>query len=231
MVSGFAQYIEQPAGQIGSIVISGALSRMYSGDKWDMNTFIECLREQVKEAKAPEEKNIGNLFVRMLESYRDDPVASCLFGEDEISHSVANARLVIQDLFGLDFPDETQTDPDKWRESQRFAVSMLYLSTEIRLRKLMEADIETLKFFLIDEAWMLRAIPEGRALINKIILLGRYINMINILGIQNVDVLTPKGEKDDITANLGWIFIFKLDSPYQVEHAVRILNLPEDVTG
>ena len=52
----------------GSIVISGALSRMYSGDKWDMNTFIECLREQVKEAKAPEEKNIGNLFVRMLES-------------------------------------------------------------------------------------------------------------------------------------------------------------------
>ena len=156
-------------------------------------------------------------------------MASCLFGEDEINHSVANARLVIQDLFGLDFPDETQTDPDKWRESQRFAVSMLYLSTEIGLRKLMEADIETLKFFLIDEAWMLRAIPEGRALINKIILLGRYINMINILGIQNVDVLTPKGEKDDITANLGWIFIFKLDSPYQVEHAVRILNLPEDV--
>ena len=42
----------------------------------------------------------------------------------------------------------------------------------------MDEDIETLKFFLMDEVWTLRAIPEGRALINKVILLGRSMNMI-----------------------------------------------------
>ena len=112
----------------GSILIGAALTRMYSGKTWDMDTFIKCLNEQVDEAEDPGEDRIGKMFIRFLEQYRTDPVKSCVFGKDDINNSVANARLVVQDLFGLDFPDETsQTDPDDWRESQRFAVSMLYL--------------------------------------------------------------------------------------------------------
>jgi hypothetical protein len=212
----------------GSIVIDAALHRMYQGDTWDMDTFIRCLKEQVNVSDDPEEQKIGKLFIRLLDQYRDDPVKSCVFGKDEVTRSIANARLVVQSLTGLDFPNESQTNPDKWRDSQRFSVSMLYLSTQIGIKKLMEEDINTIKFFLIDEAWMLRAIPEGRALINKVLLMGRAMNLILILGVQNTDVLLPKDENDDITANLGWMFFFKLESRVQVKHAVEILNLPED---
>ena len=212
----------------GSIVISAALNRMYSGDTWDMDTFLKCLNEQVEQSDVQDEKELGNMFIRMLEQYREDPVKSCVFGKDEVTRSVSNARLVVQNLFGLEFPDQTQRNPDQWRENQRFAVSLLYLSTQIGLRKLMEKDLETLKFFLIDEAWMLRAIPEGRALINKVQLLGRAFNLILILGLQNPDVLLPRDENDDITANLGWMFFFKQESHIQVGHAVKILNLPEE---
>jgi hypothetical protein len=215
----------------GSIIVEAALMRLYKGDTWDMDTFIQCLMHEVEQGKTETEREIGFLYYRMLEQLREDPIGRCIFGPDTPDRSVQSARLVVQSISGLDLPGEDQKDPKLWRPSQRFAVSMLYLSSEIGFHKLMMADPSILKFFLIDEGWMLRAIPEGRALINKVLLMGRALNIILLLGVQNADVLLPSkdAQNDDIAGNLGWIFIFKLESQNQVDAAIRILNLPGHV--
>ncbi|QQE79668.1 ATP-binding protein [Alicyclobacillus sp. SO9] len=211
-----------------AIVVNAALNKLYQTQSWDMESFLACVARVGEEGENEKERQTAALIRRILDQFRHDPVAQCVFGQDEANHTLAEAKLVVQSLRNLEFPDRSMPDPDKWREPQRFAVSMLYLSTQIGLRKLMEADSVIPKFFLIDEAWILRSIPEGRELINRILLLGRALNLILVLGIQNPDVLLPKHENDDLTANLGWLMFFTLESNVQVRHAVQILHLPDD---
>ena len=76
---------------------------------------------------------------------------------------------------------------------------------------------------------MLRSIPEGRALLNSMILMGRSMNLVLMMAVQNPDVLLPKSGKanDDLAANMGWFFIGYLTSADQVAHAVRLLGLTD----
>ena len=50
------------------------------------------------------------------------------------------------------------------------------------------------------------------------------------MNLVNPDVLLSQSESqnDDFSAQLGWIFVGKLDSQQQIRHALRLLHLPED---
>ncbi|MCY0894998.1 MAG: ATP-binding protein [Alicyclobacillaceae bacterium] len=213
--------------------LSNALDRMYQGERWDMRHYLAALEAVVRdESCADEERKVARLYRDTLSRLKDDEQGRAIFGEDGADNRMDDrARLVVVSIMGLEFPEAGQS-PLHWRPGQRFAVAVLYLITRIGFMRLMSAPAHVKKFFLIDEAWILRSIPEGRALINSILLTGRSMNIVLLLGMQNPDVLLPSAEvggNDDIAANLGWIFVGRLLSEMQVRHAVQLLGLPDDV--
>ncbi|AEJ43680.1 ATP-binding protein [Alicyclobacillus acidocaldarius] len=214
--------------QRASLVIQRALHALYQGERWDMDHFLMCLAAERNNAQRPEEeRNLADLFLGLLEHYRTSELGRALYGKTEDNVMDSRARLVVASIMGLDFPDPGSS-PDAWRESQRFAVAILYLVTQIAFRRLIMAPQNVRKFFAVDEAWILRSIPEGRALLNRMLLLGRSMNLVLMMAVQNPDVLLPKPgqENDDVAASLGWTFVGRLTSRIQVEHAVRLLGLP-----
>ncbi|WP_062308947.1 ATP-binding protein [Alicyclobacillus sendaiensis] len=215
--------------QRASLVIQRALNTLYEGEKWDMDHFLVCLEHEQRDTQRTEdERDLADLFLGLLEHYRMSELGRALYGKDgEDNVMDSRARLVVASIMGLDFPDPGSS-PDAWRESQRFAVAILYLVTQIAFRRLVVAPQHVRKFFAVDEAWILRSIPEGRALLNRMLLLGRSMNLVLMLAVQNPDVLLPKqgAENDDMAASLGWTFVGRLTSRTQVEHAVRLLGLP-----
>ncbi|MCY0870764.1 MAG: ATP-binding protein, partial [Firmicutes bacterium] len=213
--------------------LNHALDRLYQGEKWDMAHYLAALAAVHRdEGCADEERKAARLYHDTLARMQDDEQGRAIFGEDGADNRMdERARLIVVSIMGLEFPDAGQS-PVHWRPGQRFAVAILYLITRIGFLRLMSAPPHVRKFFLIDEAWILRSIPEGRALIHTILLTGRSMNIVLLLGMQNPDVLLPSadgGANDDIAANLGWIFVGRLLSDTQVRHAVQLLGLPDDV--
>ncbi|MFD2168504.1 ATP-binding protein [Tumebacillus lipolyticus] len=217
--------------QRASLVIRRALELLYQGEEWDMEHYLEALKqERANKGRTKEEQELADLFYELLAHYEDDAVGRTIFGRDGEGNELnTNARLLVVSTTGLDFPD-ANTSPDAWSESQRFGVAILYLVAQIGFRRILDAPSHVMKFYDLDEAWRIRAIPEGRALINQMILQGRSMNLVLQLGVQNPDVLLPMPNEanDDLTANLGWIFVGRLISKTQIEHAIRLLGLPDD---
>ncbi|WP_029423318.1 ATP-binding protein [Alicyclobacillus macrosporangiidus] len=220
--------------QRASLVLQRALAALYEGEKWDMDHFLLCLdAERRDEQRREEERDIADLFLGLLEHYRDGETGRALFGKDGEDNVMDDrARLVVASIMGLEFPDPGSV-PDAWRDSQRFAVAILYLVTQIAFRRLVMAPQSVKKFFAVDEAWILRSVPEGRALLNRMLLLGRSMNLVLMMAVQNPDVLLPRegSENDDVSASLGWCFVGRITSRTQVQHAVRLLGLPLEDEG
>ena len=217
--------------QRASLVIQRALDLLYEMEAWDMLHFLKALDAERKDQKRlPDERELADLFYELLARMERDAVGRAIFGRDGEGNELnAAARLLIVSTTGLDFPD-ANTSPNDWRESQRFGVAILYLASQIGFRWIASAPAHVKKFYEMDEAWLMRSIPEGRALMNQMILQGRSMNLVFLMAVQNPDVLLPKGGEanDDLTANLGWIFVGRLISKIQIEHAVTLLGLPED---
>jgi hypothetical protein len=220
--------------QRASLVLQRALASMYQGEKWDMDHFLIALEAERRNSQRPkQERDLADLFLGLLEHYRDGETGRALFGKDGEDNVLdERARLVVASVMGLDFPD-ANTPPDAWRESQRLAVAVLYLVTQIAFRRLVMSPQSVKKFFAVDEAWILRSIPEGRSLLNRMLLLGRSMNLVLMMAAQNPDVLLPKegSENDDVSASLGWCFVGRITSRAQVQHAVRLLGLPLEDQG
>lgn len=216
--------------QRAMLVLNRALNTMYGDNAWDMFHYLRALNmERENSNRKPQEREDADLFYQILSGYQEHEFGHVLFGEDGSENTMnSQSKLVVASIMGLDFP-EPGSAPDAWRESQRFAVSILYLVTQIAFRKLVMAPSNVKKFMLIDESWTLRSIPEGRALLNRMLLLGRSMNLVLMLAAQNPDVFLASGqENDDIAANLGWIFAGRITSKTQVKNAVRLLGLPEE---
>ncbi|MFX4302219.1 ATP-binding protein [Alicyclobacillus tolerans] len=208
-----------------------ALDVLYKGKQWDMPRYLEALRQVATDRKrAEEERRMAMLYHDTLERWGEDDQGQAMFGIDGAVRTMDEmAQLLVVSIMGLEFPEPGQS-PNHWRPGQRFAVAILYLIARLGMVRLMAAPSHVKKFFVVDEAWILRSIPEGRALMNSILLMSRSMNLVLLLGLQNPDVLLPSAEgNDDIAANLGWMFVGRLESEIQVRHAVKLLGLPEDV--
>ncbi len=214
--------------QYVSLVLNSALHRMYQGNRQNMGGFLTALEQESKTAVTEEERKSAYLMERTLNNYRDDPVGRTLFGTSNRALAQWPA-LTVASIYGLHFPSPN-LQPSEWTPDQRFGVAILYLVAQLGFRRLLTLPPEQPKFLDIDEAWVLRSIPEGKALLNTMNLMGRSMNLVLMMAIQNPDVLSSAdGEQnDDLTANLGWIFVGKLDSAAQIPYALRLLHLPED---
>jgi DNA helicase HerA-like ATPase len=105
---------------------------------------------------------------------------------------------------GLNLP-EPGTAREAYTKSERVSVATLALVAALAL-KLIATDRSRHKLVVLDEAWVFLASSQGRALLNKLIRLGRAFNATILLVTQRVEDL---GELAEL---VGAVLLFGTDS-------------------
>jgi hypothetical protein len=126
-------------------------------------------------------------------------------------------------------PGLTLPDPDASRETytraERVSVATLALVAALVLR-LVSDDRSQHKVVLFDEAWFLLSSRQGRALLDRLVRLGRSSNTTVILISQKVTDLV------DLSALVGVYFFFCPESPAEAKRALELLGRdPDEFVG
>jgi hypothetical protein len=118
-------------------------------------------------------------------------------------------------------PGLTLPDPDASRETytraERVSVATLSLVAALVLR-LVSDDRSQHKVVIFDEAWFLLSSRQGRALLDRLVRLGRSSNTTVILISQKVTDLV------DLSALVGVYFFFCPESPAEAKRALELLG-------
>jgi hypothetical protein len=124
---------------------------------------------------------------------------------------------------GLNLP-EPGTDRAAYTRSERVSVATLALVAASTL-KLISGDRRRHKIVLLDEGWVFFASSQGRALLNKLIRLGRAFNATVLLATQQVEDL------GELAQLVGTVFLFGQDSPRAAARGIEEFGLDPEEGG
>ncbi len=152
-----------------------------------------------------------------LEVISDFGLARLGFGSGQDTPVLAARSLVTIRMPGLSLPDP-RASRDTYTRSERVSVATLTLVAAYALR-LISIDRSRHKIVLLDEIWFLLESPQGRAIIDRLVRLGRAYNATVLLGTQRTADL---GELADL---IGDVFVFGQDSDPEARRALELISL------
>lgn len=125
-------------------------------------------------------------------------------------------------IAGLRAPDAGST-PDDWTLDQRLSVGVLYLLAQAVLRLFEQTSPSQPKAVLLDEAWMLTATAQGRALIPALSRMGRSKNAAVLLISQNAGDLLGS----ETLNNCEQRFCFRATDDGEIGDVLRLLGVAD----
>jgi hypothetical protein len=154
-----------------------------------------------------------------LEVISDFGLARLGFSDSEETDAslVAPANLTTIRMPGLNLP-EPGTERAAYTRSERISVATLALVAALAL-KLISGERSRHKLVILDEAWALFASSQGRALLNRLVRLGRAFNATILLVSQRVEDL---GELSQL---VGVSLVFGQDSVRAAAAGVEAIDL------
>jgi hypothetical protein len=124
---------------------------------------------------------------------------------------------------GLTLP-EPGVARETYTRSERVSVATLALVAAYALR-LASQDRTRHKVVILDEAWFLLASAQGRAVISRLLHVGRGLNVTVLLLNQRL-----RGELGDLSDLVGTYFVFGLESDAEAEAALKLVGRdPDDI--
>jgi DNA helicase HerA-like ATPase len=136
---------------------------------------------------------------------------------------MAEPNLITIRMPGLNLP-EPGTERAAYTRSERISVATLVLVAALAL-KLISGDRSRHKLVVLDEAWALFASSQGRALLNRLVRLGRAFNATILLVSQRVEDL---GELSQL---VGVSLVFGQDSVRAAAAGVEAIGLDPQEGG
>lgn len=136
---------------------------------------------------------------------------------------MAEPSLITIRMPGLNLP-EPGTERAAYTRSERVSVATLALVAALAL-KLISGDRSRHKEVILDEAWALFASSQGRALLNRLVRLGRAFNATILLVTQDVEDL------GELVHLVGEIFLFGQDSRQAAGRGIALIGLDPDEGG
>ncbi len=155
-----------------------------------------------------------------LEVLSDFGVARLGFGSGDENVVRAARSLITIRTPGLSLP-EPHTSRDDYTRSERVSVATLTLVAAYALR-LISTDRSRHKVVLLDEIWFLLATSQGRAIIDRLLRLGRALNATVLLGTQRTADLR------DLAELIGTYLLFGVDAPAEASRALALLDLDSE---
>lgn len=155
-----------------------------------------------------------------LEVVADFGLARLGFGTGDQADDDARAAVTTIRTPGLTLPDPGAAR-ETYTRSERISVATLSLVAAYALR-LVSGDRSRHKVVLLDEAWFLLASTQGRAVVNRLVRLGRALNATVLLATQR---LQDVGDLSDL---VGTAFVFGQESDAEARRALALLGLDPD---
>jgi hypothetical protein len=173
--------------------------------------------ERLRAAHEPAAREAGEA----LGVLADFGLARLGFGDEDTPLAVgAAAQVTTIRTPGLTLPDP-RASRETYTRVERVSVATLSLVAALAMR-LVSRDRSTHKVVLLDEAWFLLASTLGRALISRLVLLGRAFNATVLLATQ---LLAHVGDLSDL---VGSYLIFGQESDAEAQRALTQLALDPD---
>jgi hypothetical protein len=158
-----------------------------------------------------------------LEVISDFGLARLGFSEGAAAEEVAVSNLTTIRMPGLNLP-EPGTERAAYIRSERVSVATLALVAALAL-KLISGERSRHKLVVLDEAWALFASSQGRALLNRLVRLGRAFNATILLVSQRVEDL---GELSQL---VGISLLFGQDSMRAAATGIEAIGLDPQEGG
>ncbi|MFC4767170.1 ATP-binding protein [Effusibacillus consociatus] len=203
-------------------VILEAVERVFSQPKRDMFQLIRILQELAEELPVEAMAAEARRCATRLQTYAKSPYGKFVFSKDgEGITDLTGVRFVVVSLSGLPLPKRVGTN---LTFNERFGLGLMYLVASLGREFMFHSPTHVLKIFGIDEAWMLKAFPEGALLIDEIIRMGRSFDIVPMIVTQNPSDVSD----EEIRNNLGSIFCFRTEDPRAVRDNLVLLGLDRD---
>ncbi|MFC5401781.1 ATP-binding protein [Cohnella soli] len=215
--------------EVRGFVIDEALVRLYRGEKWDMNHF-EVEMEWISENHPKDtHKYEAEMCLGHIKKFRHNLIGSLMYGDDT-GESLFDRKVLIAITRGLVIPDRRKKSVAEWSDDERISAALKYATSSLGLEQLMSLPPYVLKFLDLEEYWILKSFPGGKALVEKAIRFSRFTNMTVILSTQNpTDPEEDESDdSDDVTGLFSWKIILRLDSQDQVASALKLMGMTEE---
>lgn len=205
------------------LAIKNAVSKVMALKKEDrhMDTailmFDEVAKENHDDIEVQEQAKKSATILRHL---KQSDIGSLIFGEKTVSLYEGTERMIVANIMELPRPDETRVKPEEWSDSERQGVAIIYLIAAIAGETAFGLPRHLIKMNIFDEAWVLKAISEGKIILHNNILIGRTYNLIPTLIAQNMSVISWS----DIENNISHVFCFRASASDEVKTNLRVLG-------
>lgn len=165
---------------------------------------------------------VAKKLARHIEGFVGYSFAQLLFSDGSVGQSIScDGDINIVQIENLILPNK-ETAPDDYTSTERLSIAAMMAISTFAL-DFIKTDKEVFKSVVIDEAWSLLGVVQGRALVGKLVRAGRSMNA-------GVDILTQN--TDDIEAikdNIGLKFAFRSTSLVEIKKILKFFGLnPED---
>lgn len=189
-----------------------AIKSVAMSDKRGLLRVIEELYKQ--------NSDISNNIARHIESFTDYDFARLLFSDGTNKQSITlDRQLNIIQIADLVLPDKGASIED-YTTRELLSISMLIVISTFAL-DFIKSDREIFKVFLLDEAWSILNVQQGKTLSDKLTRAGRSMNAGVYFVTQNaVDV----GD-ETIKNNIGMKFAFRSTDIAEIKKTLEFFNL------
>lgn len=178
---------------------------------------LAAVVERLRRAEAAAAREAGEA----LEVLADFGLARLGFGSGEGATLAGGRAVTTIRTPGLALPDPAASR-ETYTRTERVSVATLSLVAALALR-LISGERSRHKVVLLDEAWFLLASTQGRALVSRLVRLGRAMNATVLLATQQL------ADLGDLSELVGTYFLFGTDSGAEAERALGLVGLdPSD---
>lgn len=169
--------------------------------------------------KIPEAKQIA----MHLESFIDDDFALLLFSRGESKLNVSlDKKMTILQIDNLQIPDE-HIEPKDYTPTNLISLAV-FLAISSFAFEFMKSERAVFKSVVIDEAWSILKVPEGKNLMSMLSRAGRKFNC----GLYPLTQNTSDVDDDRLKNNIGMKFAFRSTDINEIKNTLEFFNLDSE---
>lgn len=176
--------------------------------------------EELHNAGNPVAENLA----RHIEGFCDYDFAQLLFSDGSVKETIClDKQMNIIQVQDLVLPGK-ETPPSEYSSTERLSVAMLIAISSFALN-FIYSDRSIFKDVVVDEAWSMLGVAQGKALVGKMIRAGRSMNAGTHIITQNSEDVGDEKMKN----NIGAKFAFRSTDIVEIKKTLTFFGLdPED---
>lgn len=195
--------------------LCGAVDRVGEMEKRGLSLVIDELRKAGSET--------AERIARHIEGFSRYSFAQLLFSDGNVEKSIScTGDINIIQIQNLILPQK-DTLPENYTGTERLSIAAMMAISTFAL-DFIHSDRSVFKEVVLDEAWSLLGVAQGKELVKRLIREGRSMNAAVDIVTQNADDID-----DDMKSNIGMKFAFRSTDEKEIRRILEFFGLdPED---